>query len=821
MRARPANRRGKNRSAYVGTVDNSNYTLRYQRTPEKGSYLLEFALAALAVAFVIVGVSDLAKIFHARSAIHAGVTEGLRCLYPTDPTCANVTLSNAEIGSSRYNAWVWGSEGTLLPQSSYLVSASLFNEPMREVSRVASRISSLRVSRGSAGYAPHTVQFPVAAHAPYLLTIRDLPRIGGADPMRPSFVDRYTNRVMTPNRALAIQAIRGIGERSVPNASRDEYHSSFEIGARSFTLSDAWPSYSRDAVAMRDISTKYGREVPCYEGELDSSGPSPRVRWTLARAPEVCAHRAQDGSGATTQRNLLQGTALQIPIMVRISGVPIEMSVGALGKVVARLEWRGSRSSGNRELGGRVFSRGSSGNLIVRGADKGDIQSGAWQPYEERYLREIELHGTLPLIPLDATVTVRLFLSSVSGDPVGWEGREIEVFYPRYQLTHETHSCGYSPNPDVCERSIAPVRPLYTAHDASRELGSRQESSRECRRNEPAPLEESVEVALARIAESIRRGETPRGYTFWLAMNGAADACDPVIRTYSCADDFQEHLRGCRPEYPPEYLRSRCQIDDFREEFDRISDVSFDEEDRPTAERRGACSEEPFPECAAPYMVDAGTRFLGAGSGNCSSAVNVSPASERSGPFYDNVCEPVGERIRNRYRKVHKLPAEIPISVISLAEPPVYSASVPSDACVANEPTSEGDGRRVLCGRSVSRLAARRCCERHEGRCALEELPPPPGSITSGSTRVIEEAAETRVIETIQAIYPRAKSPTGCDTGSENCINVDARVVGNDSIARVQASVKVPLTFTSWFRGDGITLQYQEERALERALMNG
>lgn len=821
MRASKASRQGNNRFAPAGVVDISNHTLRYRRAPDKGSYLLEFALAALAVAFFIVGVSDLAKIFHARSAIHAGVTEGLRCLYPTDPTCANVTLSNAEIGSSRYNAWVWGSEGTLLPQSSYLVSASLFNEPMREVSRVASRISSLQVKQGSSGYAPHTVQFPVAAHAPYLLTIRDLPRIGGADPMRPTFVDRYTNRAITPNRAFAIQAIRGFGERSVPNAGRDEYHSSFEIGARSFTLSDAWTQYSRDAVAMRDISIKYGRDVPCYKGELDSSATSPRIRWSLSRAPEVCAHRVQDGSGSTTQRNLLQGTSLQVPIMVRVSGVPVGMSGGAVGKVVARLEWRGSRSSGSRELGGRVFSNGSSGNLIVRGADKSDIQNSAWQPYQERYLREIELHGTLPLIPLDATVTVRLFLSSVSGDPVGWEGREIEVFYPRYQLTHETHSCGYSPNPGVCERNIAPVRPLYTAHDTSRELVSKQESSRECRRNEPTPLEESTESVLGRLAESIRRGETPQGYTFWLAMNGAADACDPVVRTYACTDDFKEHLRGCRPEYPSEYLRSRCQIDDFREELDQISEVLFDEQNRPTADRRGACSDEPFPECAAPHIIESGTRFLGAGSNNCSSAINVSPASERSGPFYDNVCEPVSERIRNRYRKVHKIPSEIPISVISLAEPPVYSASVPSDSCVANEPTGEGDGRRVLCGRSVSRLAARRCCERHEGRCSLEELPPPPGSVHGGLTRVIEEAAEIRVIETIQAIYPPAKSPTGCDAGSENCINVDARVVGNDSTARVQASVKVPLTFTSWFRGDGITLQYQEERALERALMNG
>ena len=96
-----------------------------------------------------------------------------------------------------------------------------------------------------------------------------------------------------------------------------------------------------------------------------------------------------------------------------------------------------------------------------------------------------------------------------------------------------------------------------------------------------------------------------------------------------------------------------------------------------------------------------------------------------------------------------------------------------------------------------------------------------PGSVSDGLMRVIEEAAETRVIETIQSIYPPARSPAGCDAGSENCINVEARLVGNDSIARVRASVKIPLTFASWFLTDGITLDYHEERTLERALMSG
>lgn len=822
MRASPANRLGDRRLAFSIVEKFAAIAAKSARAAsESGSYLLEFALAALSVAVAIVGVSDLAKIFHARSAVHAGVTEGLRCLYPSDPTCANTTLPSADITGSRYNAWVWGSEGTLLPQTSFLVSTSLFNEPIREVPRVASALSSVRVTHGNSGFVAHVVQFPVAAHAPYLLTIRDLPKIGGIDPLRPTFLDRYTKREIAPNRAFAIQAIRGIGERVVPNASRDEYHSSFEIGSRSLTFSDAWQNREADALAIAEIATKYSREVPCYSGELNQVGSSPRVKWHPSRGPDECSHRVLGSNGSITQLGLLQGSSLQIPVMIRISGVPIGMSSGAVGKIVARLEWRNDRVSGSRDLGGRVFSKGSSGNLVVRGADRSDIQASAWPTYQERYAREIELHGTLPLIPVDATVTIRLFLSSVSGDPVGWEGREIEVFYPRYQFVHEVLPCGYSPSPESCVDNPSPVRALYTAIDSGRGLVSQQESATECRRDEPTPIEQNSEGALARISESIRRGEAPRGYSFWLKADGKEHVCEPTVRTYKCRDQYQEHLKGCRPDYSPDYVRSHCDIDDYRAALDQISELSFTEEEGRTTAKRGQCSEEPFPACAVPYIADAGARFLGAGNSNCSSAINISPASERSGPFYDNLCESVSDRIREQYRAVHKIPTDVPISVVSLPEPPVYSARPPSDSCIASESSSGGDTRRILCGRGVSRLAARRCCEQHEGRCSLEELPPPPGTIESGFVRVIEDAAKRRVIETIQAIYPSARNPIGCDVGSDNCIAVEARVVANDSIAHVRASVKVPLTFTSWFRGNGITLDYQEERMLERALMNG
>ncbi len=787
----------------------------------QGSYLLEFALVVLSVAFFIVGVSDLAKIFHARSAVHAGVSEGLRCLYPSDPTCAKVSLPSAELSGSRYNAWVWGTEGTLLPQSSFLVSTSLFNEPVRAAKRMTGTMSSIRVTRGSSAFDPHVVQFPISAHAPYLLTVKDLPKIAGVDPLRPIFLDRYTNREVEPNQALSIQGIRGSGQRTVPRGGQDEYHSIFEIGARSFNLSESWMNHESDAVTMAEIFRIFGREVPCYKGETYASGGMPHIKWNISSEPERCSHRAPLGDGSTTQRALLQGTSLQIPIMLRVSGVPLAMSRSAVGKVVVRLEWNNGRTSGSRELGGRVFTSGGSGNLIVRGADRSDIQKSAWGSYEERYAREIELHGTLPLLPLDSTVTVRLFLSSVSGDPVGWEGREIEVFHPRYQLVHETYSCGYSPNPDVCAATLLPVRELYRTVDTTREVVLKQEGVRECRRDPPSPLEQSSESVLQRISDSIRRGESQRGHRFWLHASGKVDVCEPESRTYECSDEQREYLKGCRPEPSKEYAVSHCKVDDYREELDRIVDVSFTEKEQVPSDRRGQCSDEPFPECAAPHVTDAGTRFLGAGGKNCSSAINVSPAPERSGPFYDNICESVPDKVRERYRAINKVPSDIPISVVSLPETPVYSALPPSDSCIVSEPTTGGDTRRVLCGRSVSRSAARRCCERHEGRCSLEELPPSPGNINTGLIRVIEEAAETRVIDTIQSIYPPARAPIGCNTGSENCIDVDARVVGNDSVARVHASVRVPLTLTSWFRSKGITLEYQEERILERALMNG
>ena len=75
--------------------------MRRQKTCVRGSYLLEAAIVTFGLAVFLVGASDVARIFHARSALRAGVREGLRCLYPTDGGCARPEADHGTPGVSR------------------------------------------------------------------------------------------------------------------------------------------------------------------------------------------------------------------------------------------------------------------------------------------------------------------------------------------------------------------------------------------------------------------------------------------------------------------------------------------------------------------------------------------------------------------------------------------------------------------------------------------------------------------------------------------------------------------------------------------------
>jgi hypothetical protein len=390
------------------------------------------------------------------------------------------------------------------------------------------------------------------------------------------------------------------------------------------------------------------------------------------------------------------------------------------------------------------------------------------------------------------------------------------VFYPLFKFVHEAYSCGLSSNPSTCTAAPKAVQVLFTALDPSQGISTSAEKTSSCMRDSPSPIEESAATVLARIQEEIQQGKDPRPYTFWVE---SLTECAAVTRSYACNDMFHEFMQGCAGDETLEVIKARCPITDFREGTDSIVHVFRSERVSTRVERRGACSQESFPECARSSVSKVGERYLSAGSVNCGSAINVSPLAEQIGPLLDSTCVDVPQRLKERYRGAHGLPATAPIAVLTSTEPSIFSATPPTDACTPRQPVEEGDTRRVLCARGASRRAAMQCCERHAGRCVLEELPGTAPNPTEEDVDYILDAASRRIIESVQTMYPPAMAPSACEDGSRNCLHVETSLAGDASTAVAAARVSVPLTLFSWLGSWGTAVvQYNEARRLERSL---
>ncbi len=212
---------------------------------ELGSYLLEFSVAIIGIAVFIVGVADISRMYQARAAVKAGVTAGLRCLYPNDAGCLTGDPANAVINPTRFNAWVWGRDGYQFPRSSVVLNASWFNEPVFEVPLVSRQVSGIDVRRERTPYRNFATLFPIDAHAPYLLKVRDIPRLDGTDPLNPIFLDRVSGQRL-PATARGLPGDQVIRLQNVGlNATASTAWVS--IGAVSFSVADAWANQAADS----------------------------------------------------------------------------------------------------------------------------------------------------------------------------------------------------------------------------------------------------------------------------------------------------------------------------------------------------------------------------------------------------------------------------------------------------------------------------------------------------------------------------------------------------------------------------------------------
>ena len=309
-----------------------------RRSCASGWYSLEFAMSLVTVGALILGVFDVARIFHARSAVRAGVSDGLRCLYPLAEDCSSGSPDVNTASYSLYRSTFDAPGGFDLPRSSYSLSATWFTQPVLQAPLVRTALASAQVSYTREAFREYNVRFPVDAHAMYLVQTRDLPRVNPHPDarLRPNqrilkatFTDRLSGAALSGDSAshkrLAISHIGGKTRSTHPQL----------IGEVAFSLSDAWPHRDNDLAKLASLRRDLGFSgaIPCYQGTWRGMAEGPRLVWSAADEPTQCGYHGEVAK-------IFDGADLLVPIMMRIKGERFGTSNDSFGTVTAVLEFQ-------------------------------------------------------------------------------------------------------------------------------------------------------------------------------------------------------------------------------------------------------------------------------------------------------------------------------------------------------------------------------------------------------------------------------------------------------------------------------------------------
>lgn len=783
-----------------------------QRRPPRGSYLLEASIVTFAAAFFLVGASDVSRIFHARSAVRAGVREGLRCLYPTDAGCAPADTVHPAPASLRYNVSVWDeSVQYVVPTEIWRAQAEWMTEPELTVPIEATRVSQATVQLAREKFREHEVLFPVQGHHPYLVQQREFPFIGGRDPLNPEFRDRVTRERSLPNKSVDISDIRGM-TRNVAGLQQSGFEPQFRIGSAQFSLRDAWPGRDTDLSQIRALEQQHGVKIDCYAGELVRQASPARIDWSRhSGLPPLCRYRGD--------ARLFSADGLRVPLMLRVTGNTRGTSAAGQGKALIQLRWTMGSSRAEQRLGGRLLSAGVSGNFVVRGAVLDDVAENARAPYEKggAYYEELRDNGMVMLVPAAAQVFVDVFLVSLNGQPVSWQGGSLELFYPSFSYFPERYSCELASNPAICSGGV-PVKPLYTSLELERTLASRELFASECSRSAPDGYERDPAYFLADLRKRLQSGEAARSTTFWALDADAASTCAPISRTIPCSGAAQEHLKGCGEcqEVDERRLPEGCEEASFDPARDRVTDVSCRTAPLEEVERRMGCSDAALPACAKPH-ASRGSHSLLQGGPQCEYAQRHSPPALESEPTAVSRCGATTQ-LADQYRTQHNVPAGVEVVLTKATGPDTVSTDEPDDPCVVYETGIRRSPERP-CGAMLSSDGAAQCCAGSGGRCIVRSVLLPKSSWRSGGSGVELSGAVQRAASTVQAAYPQAQRQESCGGGGAHCLDISAREVSSEGSASVRASLTVPLRLASLFGQGAFTVEHQESRKLEQAVM--
>ena len=774
---------------------------------ELGSYVLEVAGVVMGVAIFVVGAADVTRIFQARSAVRAAVNEGTRCLYPTDADCVAAAPGTLSSPVRTYDVWVWGS-GYEVAQESYIASAQWRQEPIYETAVLSDEIVDVTVEQSKLQYRPHTVLFPTTAHVPYLMQTRNLPKVVGGEPLAPEFADPYTLGKLTPSAVHSLGHIEASTSRVVGGSIRSSRDEKLKIGSVSFSVRGAWPSMPQDLTEISKLPTTMQTSLACYAGSIRSGNLPQSLDWG-GQGPHLCRYRETSAAASP----VMQNRAIGVPVMLRITGTSFGTSVEGEGKIVIRMSWTSPTAGpGSHDLGGRALRYGGSGTFVPRGLDWVDIDRKLHKSYT--HYDEIDLYGTLPLIPLDATVTIDFFLMSFNNRRVGWTGGAVQVWYPQYRFVHEEHDCGYSPDPAGC----AAPPPVSAAKFIALKSGARfiatPSGPDTCSSHQVPSAERDVQAVLTRLESEAAQGRIFAPASFELSMPTDTGVCPADRVTRPCGYRGAEYLQGCQPNVSFEQAGAWCGVVSNAEGTKQV--VHHTTKTTTVGARRvRACSDAQLPQCTRAYSRTVDTvRYLG--SEVCERATSSSTPQFVVGPLYRNDCESRETEIQNMYRTSHKIPADVPVSVTRVPAPPLFSATQPLGSCTPYH-AAQGSSRELLCGRGLSAAAAERCCAASNQQCRKQAVVEAGGAHRAIGRDAILSAAQRRVVDVVQVGYPPARYQGVCSATDPDCLQVSTSLTDDDTAAVVSAKVSVPLRFLNLFDQDLAVIEHSSTRVLERA----
>ncbi|MBN8549799.1 MAG: hypothetical protein J0M12_10840 [Deltaproteobacteria bacterium] len=376
-----------------------------RRNDQHGFSLLEQAMVLPITLMIVAGALDINSLLQGYTALKEGVNASLRCVYTTDGKCVS---TSPDLRPRLFNYYrVTRHPEYLVDTFDFKGTASWINKPNYRFSNFQAQVlGGVTYEAQSANVSVVRRYFPAQRVGSYTVQSASMPYITGSG--------------RNPNTKF-----RG-APASEPAAP---------LGNYPFTA------------------------LPLGSVHLVSSGSDSQTTFsfTLREANTNVVKSAMYERPSTQNENISDFSALSNPLETRvalhITGEKSDTTVGSLGGIAIQLEyfdpqvqrWIHKQDLGGQQLG-RSPGESADANFVIRGLDPEFIGPGAGD-YSE-------LHSYNMTLRYGGRYRIRFLLHAQAGT-VGWQGKQLKIFYPVEESRQSIFECqgGMLPcgSPESCQ----------------------------------------------------------------------------------------------------------------------------------------------------------------------------------------------------------------------------------------------------------------------------------------------------------------------------------------------------------------------------------